>query len=178
VIAYKFTRRGGCTLFSTFAWPLPSATAPGAWVEIDEPLSACRSGLHLCRVADLPYWIGDELFEAEIDGEPLTTSAALVARRARLVRRIEAWNEPNKLAFAHGCVARARTSLASAAHPAESASAYAEEAARWAANGNHMVAAYAAALACAALTPSAQINAAFHLERAEQGRLLAGLLGL
>lgn len=180
MIAYKFTRRGASAPFSAFAWPPPSATEPGAWVEIDEPLATCRSGLHLCRVADLPYWLSDELFEAEIDGEPLASSTALVARRARLVRRIETWNDQNKLDFAHRCVERARANLAGAAQRLESAAAYVEEAARWAANGGHVVAAYAAALAHAAQArgPIEQMNAAFHLERVEQGRLLASLLGL
>jgi hypothetical protein len=59
VIAYKFLRPDGTGVFTRFAWPLPADGRPGAWVEA--PVVSCRSGLHACRVSDLPLWLGREL---------------------------------------------------------------------------------------------------------------------
>ena len=66
MIAYKFLRADGTGMFTRYAWPLPRDGA-GAWVET-EP-DPCRSGIHACRLGDLPYWAGRVLYEIELDGE-------------------------------------------------------------------------------------------------------------
>jgi len=90
VIAYKFLRDDGTSVFTGFDWPLP-ADGPGAWVEA--PLDPCRSGIHACRPADLPYWAGRVLYEVELDGELVEQSMKVLASRGRLIRRIAAWDE-------------------------------------------------------------------------------------
>lgn len=89
MIAYKFLRDDGGGVFSAFRWPLPG-DGPGAWVEAQ--VDPCRSGIHACRAADLPFWAGRALFEMELDGEVLVERRKVVSPRGRLLRRIEEWD--------------------------------------------------------------------------------------
>ena len=86
--AYKFLRRDGTGVFTSRAWPLPGPGGPGAWVEA--PLDPCRSGIHACRVRDLPLWLGQELYEIELGGDIVEARTKVVASRRRLLRRIVA----------------------------------------------------------------------------------------
>lgn len=178
MIAYKFTRRAGQALFSTFAWPLPTAGGAGDWVELEGPLEVCRHGLHACRTEDLAFWISEELFEIELAGEPLAYAAGLVAQRARLLRPVANWNPSYAQRFADACVERARDRHAQTPQPSAAAETFLTEAVRLAADGVHSAAAYAAALACVELAPEAPPHDVFNAERAQQGPLLAELLGL
>ena len=109
MIAYKFLRRDGTGVFTRFAWP-----SPGEWV--DAPIVPCRSGIHACRVADLPLWLGRELYEVELDGEIVEEPTKVVASRARLVRRIDEWDDALRDAYTRDCADRAHA-LARAADP-------------------------------------------------------------
>ena len=100
MIAYKFLRPNGTTVFSPFCWPLP-ANGPGAWVEA--PVDPCRSGIHACRPGDLPYWVGPALFEIELDGDILEQRTKVVAPRGRLLRRLTVWEEGLSDAFTRDC---------------------------------------------------------------------------
>jgi hypothetical protein len=91
--AYKFLTAGGEGPLTGFHWPLPEGGAPGAWVETEGPLGACRRGAHVCLASDLPYWIGEELWEVEASGDQVEGVDCLVVRRARLVREVTAWRE-------------------------------------------------------------------------------------
>ena len=85
MIAYKFLRAGRTSVFTRFGWPV------GEWVEAR--VEPCRSGIHACRVGDLPYWAGKELYEIELDGAITEEPTKIVAGRGRLLRRIEAWDD-------------------------------------------------------------------------------------
>ncbi len=104
MIAYKFLRADGTGTFTRFPWPLPDG-APGAWVE-SEP-DPCRSGIHACRLGDLPYWAGRALYEIELDGEVLEHKTKVVARRGRLLRRIDAWDDDFRAGYTRYCADRA-----------------------------------------------------------------------
>jgi hypothetical protein len=104
VIAYKFLRADGTGVFSGFTWPLPGGE-PGAWVEA--PPDPCRSGIHACRVGDLPYWAGRVLYEIELGGEVVEQETKVVAPRGRLLRRVEGWDEDFRAAFTRHCADRA-----------------------------------------------------------------------
>lgn len=104
MIAYKFLRRDGASVFSGFRWPLP-AEEPGAWVEA--PIDPCRSGIHACRPGDLPYWVGRSLYEIELDGEIVEERSKLVASRGRLLRRVGAWSDELRDAYTRMCADRA-----------------------------------------------------------------------
>ena len=104
MIAYKFLRAGGTSPFTGFAWPVPEGE-PGPWIEA--PAEPCRSGIHACRRDDLPLWLGRELYEIELDGEIVEEPPKLVASRARLVRRIEDWDDRLRDEYARTCADRA-----------------------------------------------------------------------
>jgi hypothetical protein len=105
VIAHKFLHRDGTTVFTRFRWPLPGGE-PGSWVEAT--VDPCRSGVHACRPSDLPYWVGrDALYEIELDGEITPMRTKVVASRARLLGRVEAWDDALRDAYTRMCADRA-----------------------------------------------------------------------
>jgi hypothetical protein len=104
VIAYKFLRPDGTSIFTGFAWPLPTSGA-GPWV--DASVDPCRSGIHACRRADLPLWLGRTLYEVELDGEIQEQATKLVAARGRLLRRIDVWDDATRDEYTRMCAERA-----------------------------------------------------------------------
>jgi len=113
VIAYKFLRPDRTGPFTRYPWP-----GDGEWVEA--PVVPCRSGIHACRVGDLPLWLGRELYEVELGGEIVEERTKVVASRARLVRRVAAWDDVLRAAYTRDCADRAHA-LALAADPPLSA---------------------------------------------------------
>jgi hypothetical protein len=97
--AYKFTRPGRRSPFTDFEWPV------GEWVETDGEVGLCRNGVHVCRVEALPRWIDDELWTIEVDGVTEEDEGVLVARRGRLLERIDAWNAETSRELARSCAA-------------------------------------------------------------------------
>ena len=97
--AYKFMRPGRRSPFSGFEWPV------GEWVEADGAVGLCRNGVHACRVEALPRWLDDELWTIELDGIEAEHEGVLVARRGRLLDRIEAWDEATSRELARSCAA-------------------------------------------------------------------------
>jgi hypothetical protein len=114
MIAYKFLRAGGVGPFSRYSWPLPRDGAPGAWVIAPADGVLCRSAVHACRASDLPWWLQDELWEAELDGEVTAGRHKIMAPRARLLRRVEPWDAACAQRFADACARRARDHAATA----------------------------------------------------------------
>ena len=86
MIAYKFLRAGRIGPFSKFAWP-----EPGVWVRAGAATDQCRRGIHACRTRDLPWWLADELWEIELDGEPQIDEHKLVAPAGALRSQIDGW---------------------------------------------------------------------------------------
>jgi hypothetical protein len=101
-VAYKFTRPGAVSPFTGFAWPV------GEWVEVDGDVGLCANGIHACRVEALPRWLDDELWRIEIDEIEDERDGVVIARRARLVERIDAWDEHASRELARSCAQRAR----------------------------------------------------------------------
>jgi hypothetical protein len=113
VKAYKFLLPGRIALFSGIEWP------EDAWVEAEGPVEPCRRGVHACRVEELPYWLADELWVIELDGEILPDELKLVAARGRLVERVEAWDEQAQREFREACARRAAMHAADELREAE-----------------------------------------------------------
>jgi hypothetical protein len=175
MIAYKFLSRGAVGPFSGFPWPTPAGGAPGSWVEAD-PAEA----IHACGRSDLPYWIDEELWVAELSGDVRTAEHQLVAPRGRLLGRVESWDRIAR-AFGLDCSTRLRARVdavlaAGAVAPDTRAllGGYAEDAEAAARGGNVAVAAYVAARASALLAGSA---AGFVAERRRQAAWLDQRLG-
>lgn len=73
------------------------------WRTVTGDLVACRHGLHLCREGDLICWLGPVIWEAEYEGEVLTQPDKIVVRKARVIRRLDTWNERTARLFAADC---------------------------------------------------------------------------
>jgi hypothetical protein len=123
MIAYKFLCAGGLGPFSRYAWPLPRDGRPGPWVVAAGDATLCATAVHGCRVVDLPWWLQDELWEAEFDGPITRGRHKIAARRARLVRRVGAWDAGMASGFAAACAWRARDHAVTAAERAGAAEA-------------------------------------------------------
>ena len=104
MIAYKFLRPDGASVFTGFHWPQPNGE-PGAWIEAE--IDPCRSGIHACRLSDLPFWVNRNLYEVELDGEITELPMKVVASRGRLVRRIDRWDDELRDAYTRMCADRA-----------------------------------------------------------------------
>lgn len=105
--AYKVLNQG-CSDFTGFRWPLPSDRQPGSWVSAEGELELCHNGIHASTLAQLPHWLGMELWEIELDGEVRHEEAALLASRARLISLVQAWDETMRQTFARWCLSRAQ----------------------------------------------------------------------
>ena len=107
MIAYKFLGRDRVALYSGHTWPVDE------WVEVDGHLDVCTNGVHACTSDELPTWIDDELWAIELD-DVVDVDDVLVARRGRLQRRIEAWDDTTARVFAESCICRLRDQVVSA----------------------------------------------------------------
>lgn len=107
MIAHKYLSRGAVGLYSGFPWPTPEGDGPGRWVEVSGELVAGQNGVHACLRTDLVDWLDDELWLVELDGY-VQVEGLLIARRGRLLRLVEAWNDAAANAFARACVLSAR----------------------------------------------------------------------
>ena len=168
MIAHKCLGSDCTGRFSGFAWPLPSGGAPGAWVEAVP--SRCASGVHACRVADLPFWIDASLWRIELTGQVGTAERKLVAPRGRLVERIEAWDAVAMREFGSACLAR----VSPLADRSPELAPYVADVRTFAETGKAGVAGFVAARTA----EMAGGVAGYDAEREAQARWLADRLGL
>jgi hypothetical protein len=91
--AYKFLARGAVGPVSRARWPLPERSQAGAWIGAEEPVALCRSGVHACLKEHLAFWLHEELWRVELEGDLSTGLDCVLSPRGRLVQRIEAWSE-------------------------------------------------------------------------------------
>ena len=170
--AYKFLRRDRTTLLTGFQWPSEE------WVEAEGPLAWCENGIHACRLDDLPHWLGPELWAMELAGETVAAADCVVARRARLLDRIDAWSGGVAREFADSCAQRA-SALATRAPSAagRAADAVADAASGWVAGAAYVAAAVAAEVACGTRT-GALYQRHFLAERSHQAQWIRDRLAL
>ena len=109
--AYAFLAEGAVAPLSDFAWPTPKGSEHGAWVDTG---AAPADALRGCRAVDLPYWLDDELWNIELGGTLDERDHLLVGERARLLDRIERWNEALAWEFAGACARRVAHQAAAA----------------------------------------------------------------
>ena len=174
MIAFKFLARGAVSPTSRFVWPVPVSSAAGAWVETTGPLEPCARGVHVCRAMDLAHWLDEELWELEADGDSIAAFDCIVVRRARLLRRIDAWSDGGAMRFAGACVERAETLLNATA--TQTSRELVDDAREAASAGYVSVSAYASALAVARRHAHEDVEVSFRRERAWQSQWIAGTL--
>lgn len=104
---YKFLDPGGRARFGDGTWHLPDGGRPGKWMPEITGLVPCQRGYHVATSAQLIDWLGPELFEVECRGEHVDHGDKHVFGQARLVRRIDAWNDRTARLFAADCAERA-----------------------------------------------------------------------
>ena len=100
-LAIKFLTADGRGPQSNFKWP-----QPGEWVETKGELSACHNGVHAATLAQALTWCDSSAWLIELDGEIIEADYKLCARRGRLVRRLDAWDERSARLFAADCAER------------------------------------------------------------------------
>jgi hypothetical protein len=171
MMTHKFLAKGAVGPLSGFAWPVPDHGAPGAWVDAAGPLAVCARGLHVCRPFDLAHWIHDELWEVEVEGDPIDGLDCIVVPRARLVRRIDAWSAAGGRSFAGACVERAASE--SGTDPAGEVGALLGDARFMANNGYVALAAFTAAVAVSRSADEAGADGVYRRERAWQSAWIA-----
>jgi hypothetical protein len=88
-------------------WPLPSDDKPGKWLKVDGEIVPCQNGLHLCEAKDLPTWAAPALYVVEASGKRIKDRDKIVVARARLLYRVDAWNDQTLRLFAADCAERA-----------------------------------------------------------------------
>jgi hypothetical protein len=116
----------------------------GRWRSVRGLLVPCENGLHLCREQDLLSWVAPTLWVAEHDGELVDAGDKVVVRRARVVERLNGWNDRTARLFAADCAERALP-LFEKERTDDDRSRWAIEASRDYANGKIGAAAWAAA---------------------------------
>jgi hypothetical protein len=139
MIAYKFLRRGRLGPFTGHRWQ------ERQWVEAGA-VRVCDSGIHACRVEQLPFWINQELWEIELDGQIVEAGQKVVGERGRLLRPVVTWDEAAAQRLAGGCAVRARR-LADAQPEDQLLRMIAEDCAVRASQGRANVATFIAAVA-------------------------------
>ena len=174
---YKFLAAGAIGAFSGFKWPEPRGDAPAAWVEAEGPLALCARGAHLCRPSDLAHWLHDELWETEAGGEQVEGLDCLLAQRARLVRRIDGWQQGGAARFTEACMQHAAELVQAAdANLRDAARVYLDDGRLAANSGLPAVSAYCAAVAVACTNDPPDREAAFRRERSWQAGWIARVL--
>jgi hypothetical protein len=103
VLAYAFLAGGAVHPLSGFAWPTPSDGGEGPWVTVE---AAPAEALRGYPAGDLQYWFDDELWTVELAGMLAERDHLLLAERARLLGRVDAWNEPLAWEFVNECARR------------------------------------------------------------------------
>ena len=103
MLAWKFFAPGAIAPFTGVAWPRPDARGAG-WVRA-RPKTG--SGVHACALEDLPYWIDQELWIVELEGEVRRARRQLVGARGRLIARVQEWPTA-QAGFTGACIERTR----------------------------------------------------------------------
>jgi hypothetical protein len=101
---YKVLAADGCSPAhgGTGKWFLPKGKRVGKWMPAIKPV-LCQQGYHFVTLDQLPRWIGPTLYEIEVRGEVLTAEDKSVAEQARLIKRVDTWNEKTLRLFAADC---------------------------------------------------------------------------
>ena len=91
-------------------WSLPTQNKDGSWTPgewtptIEGELVECWNGYHLATLEQLPLWLNERIFVAEVDGDVLASADndKWIARKVRLVSET-AWDERTARLFACDC---------------------------------------------------------------------------
>ena len=94
---------GSCFHGGNGKWPLPSGKRPGKWMPKIDKIAPCQSGYHILKREHVVGWLGPAIFEVEVRGDVVWADDKGVAQQARLVRKLETWNDKTARLFACDC---------------------------------------------------------------------------
>jgi hypothetical protein len=98
---------GSCFWGGNGKWFLPRGKRPGKWMPaIAGTLSACSNGYHVLTLEQLSAWLGPAIFEVEVRGDGILQSDKHVYPQARLIRKLDKWNDRAARIYACDCVER------------------------------------------------------------------------
>jgi hypothetical protein len=104
--ALKFLNQNGLSPNQRFDWPKPKGGKPGRWVKAEGDLQVCRNGIHAVRLdVGALDWLNAQAWVIEMAGKVRydETERKYVARKGRLVRRVDGWDEKAQRLFAAEC---------------------------------------------------------------------------
>ena len=87
-------------------WFIPKGKRVGKWMPAIKGIRPCARGYHFVNIEQLPQWLGPTLYEIEVRGQVIHQADKSVAEQARLVRKVETWNDKTLRLFAADCAER------------------------------------------------------------------------
>lgn len=100
----KFTAPGGVAYAGRGKWRLPIGDQPGEWMrDYKTKPVLCERGYHWCVGRHVLHHMHAECYLIETRGETVTGNNKNVSQGARLLRRVETWNERTQRLFAADC---------------------------------------------------------------------------
>ena len=100
----KFTAPGGVAYAGRGRWHLPQGDQPGEWMcDYKSRPILCNRGYHWCRARDALHHMHAECWLIETRGVTVVGDHKSVSQGARLLRRVETWNERTQRLFAADC---------------------------------------------------------------------------
>ena len=94
---------GSCFHGGNGKWPLPVGDQLGEWMPKIDKIAPCQSGYHILKREHVVGWFGPAIFEVEVRGDVVWDNDKGVAQQARLVRKLETWNDKTARLFACDC---------------------------------------------------------------------------
>lgn len=84
-------------------WFLPQGDEPGEWMPRIDDSVPCERGYHVLKPEMLVKWLGPAIFEVEVRGAEVWEGDKGAVEQARLIRRLERWNDQTARLFACDC---------------------------------------------------------------------------
>ena len=101
---YKFLNAVNTSPIARYNWPLPTDKKPGGWTpEITGKIVKCENGYHATTIQHATKYLNPNLYELEFDGDVVDAGDQVIGRKARLTRKVTAWNERALKLFAADC---------------------------------------------------------------------------
>ncbi len=95
---------GGCCHGGYGKWYLPEDGKPGQWMPaVEGEVKCCENGYHLVTASQLLSWLGPTIWVAEGRGDCDVDDDKTAFREARLISRVETWNERTVRLFICDC---------------------------------------------------------------------------
>jgi hypothetical protein len=87
-------------------WFIPKGKRMGKWMPAIKDIQPCARGYHFVNIEQLPQWLGPTLYEIEVRGQIIHEADKSVAEQARLIRKVETWNDKTLRLYAADCAER------------------------------------------------------------------------